>query len=47
MKRKDAFGVIAALFLISTLFMPQDSNWWIYMLVIGVVFGILWLVWKE
>ncbi|MBS3070696.1 hypothetical protein J4407_00130 [Candidatus Pacearchaeota archaeon] len=43
MKKKEIFGILAVVSLISMLLTPIDSTYWIYFLVIGIFFGILWI----
>jgi len=42
MERKAIFGGLSLLSFAAILFAPADSELWVYFLIIGVIFGILW-----
>ena len=44
MEKKTIFGVLSALFLIAILFTPSDSNVWVYFAILGIIFGIGWMI---
>jgi len=47
MDKKDIFGTLAILFLITILFTPQDSNLGVTFLILGILLGILWFFTKK
>ena len=46
MNKKLLFGILSIIFFISILFTPADSDYWIYLLILGVIFGIAWYKFK-
>jgi len=40
--KKLLFGILSAISFISILFMPVGSDYWIYLLILGIIFGIIW-----
>jgi len=42
MEKKQIFGVLALISVISIFFTPPDSKAWIYFLVLAAIFGIGW-----
>ena len=46
MEKKILFGILSIISLVSILFTPENSNAWIYLLVLGILFGIGWYKFK-
>jgi len=46
MDKKHVFAALSLVSFASILFMPSGSIAWIYMLLLGVVFGIIWFFMK-
>jgi 4-hydroxybenzoate polyprenyltransferase len=43
MEKKEALGLLAVLFLGGILFTPMNSNLWVLFLIVGIVFGALYI----
>ncbi|MBU1252222.1 MAG: hypothetical protein KJ905_00180 [Nanoarchaeota archaeon] len=44
MEKKTILGVLSASFLIAILFAPSDSNVWVYFAILGIIFGVGWMI---
>ncbi len=42
MEKKMLFGGLSVLSFVSILFMPADSEFWKWLVFLGIIFGILW-----
>jgi hypothetical protein len=46
MEKKAIFGGLSLISFVLILFTPIDSKLWVYLLILGVVFGIGWFKFK-
>ena len=46
MDKRNIFGGLSLLALAAVLFSPGDSSLWVWFLILGIIFGLIWLKMK-